>query len=105
MFVSSLAVSTSSEASWAQLRRSAYSKREDDEENQRTNDKEEQRHARTPLAPAYQFSNVVRASDRISRARAIVFRLSAHFGSKGAAGRESRRPCYDEPLRDQGNRC
>ena len=41
--------------SWAPPQR-LYSKREEYEEDQRTDDEEQQRHPRTPLLPAYQFS-------------------------------------------------
>src|SRR5262249_45400629 len=34
-----------------------HAKREEDQGNQRTDDKEEQRHVRTPLTPAYHFSS------------------------------------------------
>src|SRR5262249_16868647 len=41
---------------WAPSQR-LYSKREENEEDQRTNDNEEQRHVRTPLTTAYQLSS------------------------------------------------
>src|SRR5262245_4585108 len=42
--------------SWAPSQR-LHAKREEDQENQRTDDKEKQRHVRTPLTPAYHFSS------------------------------------------------